>query len=111
VPGNEGRCLPIASGMDPDDECPGAATCNGSAACTIAPDMGTIAPDMGTTAMDGGGMGGDGAMSVDAQPDLGVTHEMAGCCGVAGAGGESGPLAAFAAIVTIVLVRRRRGAR
>ncbi|MEZ4309224.1 MAG: hypothetical protein R3F14_14400 [Polyangiaceae bacterium] len=33
--GNDGTCGPIASGADPDNECVGGASCNGSGACAL----------------------------------------------------------------------------
>src|SRR5262249_34115460 len=39
--GKDGTCGTIAAGTDPDDECPGAVTCNGVGACVCATGVAT----------------------------------------------------------------------
>jgi hypothetical protein len=107
LPGSEGSCTQIASGVDPYEECSGARVCNGAGACgTIGEDAGR--PDTGSTADTGPRP--DGAMTLDAGAgmDAGVSEERPGCSCTAPGRSSRLPMSGAVLLLGLAIVRRRR---
>jgi len=89
-PQNEGSCLPIADGEDPEDECAGiglcGGVCDGQHACRFTPDTVKCAP---CTACDGAG-----ACALLAQPGSDPFDDCAPCWACSGTDSSCRPVAA-----------------
>jgi hypothetical protein len=97
----DGTCAPIASGSDPDNECPLA--CDGAGACAAPPD---VPADTGPAELDAGR---DAGAALDGGTrDAGVASGRGGCSCSAARARDGGAALVSSAIAFTLLVRSRR---
>jgi len=114
--GSAGTCTPFANGTDPDDECAGALTCNGTGMCMMAPvdsgvvdggmrDGGAVLADAG--ARDAGAIDA-GAGDANVRGDASTGGAAGGGCGCSTPGSTRASWSWLVALGLVVTLRARR---